>query len=104
MADEKKPLKRSRALDELEELNQQDRISSIQFSEPELRDFDAASIFEIDEEHRTSAPKRKIFGKRASRKANVKVKTNTYETKDVIQEEIRIKPVEKKVDLPVCKT
>jgi len=47
MADEKKPLKRSRALDELEELNQQDRISSIQFSEPELRDFDAASIFEI---------------------------------------------------------
>ncbi|MCI9041701.1 DUF2812 domain-containing protein [Dubosiella newyorkensis] len=98
MADEKKPLKRSRALDELEELNQQDRISSIQFSEPELRDFDAASIFEIDEEHRTSAPKRKIFGKRASRKANVKVKTNTYETKDVIQEEIRIKPVEKKVE------
>ena len=92
MASERKDLKRSRALDELEELNQQDRISSIQFNEPELHDFDASSIFEIDESQEAQKSKRKIFGKRANRSANVKVKTNTYETRELIEEEIRIRP------------
>ena len=61
MASERKDLKRSRALDELEELNQQDRISSIQFNEPELHDFDASSIFEIDESQEAQKSKRKIL-------------------------------------------
>lgn len=99
MASEKKELKRSRTLDELEELNQQDRISSIQFNEPELHDFDASSIFEIDESNRDKSSKRKIFGKRANRSANVKVKTNAYETRELVEEEIRIRPKKEKVEI-----
>lgn len=90
MAEKNKPENRSRMLDELQELNQQDRISSIQFSEPELHDFNASSIFEIDEEAHAGSSKRKIFGKRSARRANIKVKSNTYESKNRIQEEIRI--------------
>ncbi|WP_297053978.1 DUF2812 domain-containing protein [uncultured Dubosiella sp.] len=91
-------MKRSRTLDELDKLNQQDRISSIQFNEPELHDFDASSVFEIDESDQTQKPKRKIFGKRANRTANVKVKTNTYERKDRIEEEISIRPKEEVIE------
>ncbi len=98
MTSENKDLKRSRTLDELDKLNQQDRISSIQFNEPELHDFDASSVFEIDESDQTQKPKRKIFGKRANRTANVKVKTNTYERKDRIEEEISIRPKEEVIE------
>ncbi len=98
MTSENKDLKRSRTLDELDKLNQQDRISSIQFNEPELHDFDASSVFEIDESDQTQKPKRKIFGKRANRTANVKVKTTTYERKDRIEEEISIRPKEEVIE------
>ena len=64
------------------ELSDNNRISPLDFKEPELHDFDATSIFELDE----SQPEKKshrIFGKRSTRRANVKIKENIYETEEV---------------------
>ncbi|WP_287941075.1 hypothetical protein [Faecalibaculum rodentium] len=43
-------------LEELEELTQQDRISQIQFNEPELHSFNASDIFELKEEEKKKPP------------------------------------------------
>ena len=67
------------------DLSDSNRISPLDFKEPELHDFDAASIFELDD----SQPEKKshrIFGKRATRRANVKIKENIYETEEVQEE------------------
>lgn len=53
-------------LEDMRELDEVEKISSVTFSEPELKDFDASSIFEIKQEEKKPAPFR--FGKRSERK------------------------------------
>ena len=65
----------NQTLNELEELNQNNkRISPLEFKEPELHDFNAADVFEIDEEDLQKKKPRKIFGKRSAKRANVKIR------------------------------
>lgn len=77
MANEPEKRNTSR-LDELEELSQEDRITQIQFNVPELKEFSAASVFEVEEKE---PPKHKIFGKRSARRSTVRIR------QDLIQEE-----------------
>lgn len=71
-------------LEELEELTQQDRISQIQFNEPELHSFNASDIFELKEEEK---PRRSLFGKRSRRKATVRIRREIFDDGQEIQEE-----------------
>ena len=71
-------------LEELEELTQQDRITQIQFSEPELHPFNASDIFELKEEEK---PRRGLFGKRSKRKATVRIRKEIFDDGQEIQEE-----------------
>ena len=60
---------------DLDDLTQNDKLSPLDFKEPELRGFDASEIFELEE----TQPEKKshlIFGKRSARRANVKIKEN----------------------------
>ena len=62
-------------LNELEELNQNNkRISPLEFKEPELHDFNAADVFEIDEADLQNKKPKRIFGKRSAKRANVKIR------------------------------
>ena len=72
------------SLEELEELTQQDRISQIQFSEPELHSFNASDIFELKEEEK---PKRGLFGKRSRKKATVRIRRQIFDDGQEITEE-----------------
>lgn len=71
-------------LEELEELTQQDRISEIRFSEPELHSFNASDIFELKEEDK---PRRSLFGKRSRRKATVRIRREIFEDGEEVQEQ-----------------
>lgn len=87
MAEENKNQKS--ALEQLKELQKNDNISSLEFNEPDLKGFDAASVFEI-KTHVQEEPKRKIFGKRAQRHAQVEVKASAFENDDVQIEDIYV--------------
>ena len=87
MAEENKNQKS--ALEQLKELQKNENISSLEFNEPDLKGFDAASVFEI-KTHVQEEPKRKIFGKRAQRHAQVEVKASAFENDDVQIEDIYV--------------
>lgn len=61
-----------------DELDQNDRISPLDFKEPELHDFDVTSVFEF-EALEPEKKSRKLFGKRQARRANVKIREDLYE-------------------------
>lgn len=72
MAEEKE--KNPSALEELRQLKRTDRIKSLDIHEPELHDFNAQTIFHIDEE----PEKKTIFGKRSAR-SHVKINANVFD-------------------------
>lgn len=67
-------------LEKLKELKQNDRISSLDFKEPELKNFDLSNVFDIDNVAPQPEKKKFVFGKRANRHvAEVKIKSNEFE-------------------------
>lgn len=85
MADQKN--KEQSALEQLKALQEKETISSLQINEPDLKGFDASSVFEIDTPPKEE-PKHKIFGKRSQRHAQVKVKASVFDNDDVEVEDI----------------
>lgn len=73
------------ALEELRQLKRTDRIKSLDIHEPELHDFNAETVFHIDEE----PEKKTIFGKRSAR-SHVKINSNIFD--DEVAESIDITP------------
>ena len=80
MTDQNK--KEQSALEQLKALQEKETISSLQIKEPDLKGFDASSVFEIDTTQKEE-PKHKIFGKRSQRHAQVKVKASVFDNEDV---------------------
>ena len=101
MAEEKE--KNPSALEELRQLKRTDRIKSLDIHEPELQDFNAQTIFHIDEE----PEKKTIFGKRSTR-THVKINANVFDDEIAKAEDITPAtsldeveaPIEKKVVEP----
>ena len=85
MADQNK--KEKSALEQLKALQEKETISSLQIKEPDLKGFDASSVFEIDTTQKEE-PKHKIFGKRSQRHAQVKVKASVFDNEDVEVQDI----------------
>lgn len=91
------------ALEELRQLKRTNRIKSLDIHEPELHDFNAETVFHIDEE----PEKKTIFGKRSAR-SHVKINSNIFDdevaesvdiTPDTLLEEVEA-PIEKRVVEP----
>ena len=85
MADQNK--KEKSALEQLKALQENETISSLQIKEPDLKGFDASSVFEIDTTQ-MEEPKHKIVGKRSQRHAQVKVKASVFDNEDVEVQDI----------------
>ncbi len=103
MSEENK--KNPSALEELRRLKRTDRIKSLDFHEPELQDFNAQSVFHINEE----PPKKTLFGKRAQ-KSHVEINTNVLDdeivrpqdvTQDTTLEELEAPILKKVIEQPI---
>lgn len=71
--------------DDINQKQEEEKLSSISFEVPELKEFDTANIFEVE----NTASKRVRFGKRSDRRAKVKVKNysedlNVPSTDDIL--------------------
>jgi hypothetical protein len=93
--------KEQSTLDQIKELNKTDTIESVHFSEPELKEFAAENIFEVE---KPAPVKKQRFGKRSERKASqVKIKPYDEEMPDFSEKEPVIDEV-KEEDLTVEQT
>lgn len=86
------------ALEELRRLKRTDRIKSLDFHEPELQDFNAQSIFHINEEQ----PKKTIFGKR-SQKSHVEINTNVLDDEIVRPQDVTADTTLEELEAPILK-
>ncbi len=86
------------ALEELRKLKRTDRIKSLDFHEPELQDFNAQSVFHINEE----PPKKTIFGKR-SQKSHVEINTNVLDDEIVRPQDVTANTTMEELEAPILK-
>ena len=75
---------------DFDELTQNDRISPLDFKEPELHDFDVTTVFELDLEPEKKS--RTLFGKRQARRANVKIREDLLEEKQPEENPVVLEP------------
>ncbi len=80
--------KKSRAMDELRHIQEEDAVSTLQYQEPELQEFDSTQMFYLSDDKKSSKPKFR-FGKRAQRKAQrVHVQPANFENRKMHMQEI----------------
>lgn len=98
MADFKE--RKNEALEELKKIQEEDNASSLTYQEPELTNFDAKSVFDVEESEEKAQPKRGFrFGKRATRQASrVKVRSQALENNELDVEEVRLDDTRQKAD------
>ena len=92
MAEYSKQRKNS-ALQELKRLQEEDRAAGIHYEEPELRHFDAQSVFEANKKQRKSAFH---IAKRSQKAQRVKVHSQMFENEKFEVEDLSINPEHKK--------
>lgn len=86
------------ALEELRRLKRTDRIKSLDIHEPELEDFNAQSVFHINEE----PPKKTFFGKR-SQKSHVEINANVLDDEVVRPQDVTADTTLEELEAPILK-
>ncbi len=86
------------ALEELRRLKRTDRIKSLDIHEPELEDFNAQSVFHINEE----PPKKTFFGKR-SQKSHVEINANILDDEVVRPQDVTADTTLEELEAPILK-
>ncbi|MDX8417146.1 DUF2812 domain-containing protein [Absicoccus intestinalis] len=100
MAEESKQKKKESALEELKRIQEADHAAGIHYNEPELKHFDAQSVFNVDEKQSEKKPERKSafhLGKRANRNktTRVQVHSQAFENTSFQIEDVTLAPKDK---------
>lgn len=95
MAEYSKQRKNS-ALQELKRLQEEDRAAGIHYEEPELRHFDAQSVFEANKKQEPQRKSAFHIAKRSQKAQRVKVHSQMFENKKFEVEDLSINPEHKK--------
>lgn len=95
MAEYSKQRKNS-ALQELKRLQEEDRAAGIHYEEPELRHFDAQSVFEANKKQEPQRKSAFHIAKRSQKAQRVKVHSQMFENEKFEVEDLSINPEHKK--------
>ncbi|MEE1354412.1 MAG: hypothetical protein UHB90_01705, partial [Absicoccus porci] len=100
MAEESKQKNKKSALEELKRIQEADHAAGIHYNEPELKHFDAQSVFNVDDKKTEKKPERKSafhLGKRANRNktTRVQVHSQAFENTSMEIEDVTLAPREK---------
>lgn len=95
MAEYSKQRKNS-ALQELKRLQEEDRAAGIHYEEPELRHFDAQSVFEANKKQEPQRKSAFHIAKRSQKAQRVKVHSQMFENEQFEVEDLSINPEHKK--------
>lgn len=95
MAEYSKQRKNS-ALQELKRLQEEDRAAGIHYEEPELRHFDAKSVFEANKKQEPQRKSAFHIAKRSQKAQRVKVHSQMFENEKFEVEDLSINPEHKK--------
>lgn len=95
MAEYSKQRKNS-ALQELKRLQEEDRAAGIHYEEPELRHFDAQSVFETNKKQEPQRKSAFHIAKRSQKAQRVKVHSQMFENEKFEVEDLSINPEHKK--------
>lgn len=95
MAEYSKQRKNS-ALQELKRLQEEDRAAGIHYEEPELRHFDAQSVFEANKKQEPQRKSAFHIAKRSQKTQRVKVHSQMFENEKFEVEDLSINPEHKK--------
>lgn len=95
MAEYSKQSKNS-ALQELKRLQEEDRAAGIHYEEPELRHFDAQSVFEANKKQEPQRKSAFHIAKRSQKAQRVKVHSQMFENEKFEVEDLSINPEHKK--------
>ena len=95
MAEYSKQRKNS-ALQELKRLQEEDRAAGIHYEEPELRHFDAQSVFEVNKKQEPQRKSAFHIAKRSQKAQRVKVHSQMFENEKFEVEDLSINPEHKK--------
>lgn len=95
MAEYSKQRKNS-ALQELKRLQEEDRAAGIHYEEPELRHFDAQSVFEANKKQEPQRKSAFHIAKRSQKAQRVKVHSQKFENEKFEVEDLSINPEHKK--------
>lgn len=100
MAEETKQRNKKSALAELKKIQEEDRAAGIHYNEPELKHFDAQSVFDVNDKKTKNKPERKSafhIGKRSNRKTTrVQVHSQAFENSSFEIEDVTLEPKPKR--------